>query len=90
MKLHTQEPYHIGVMEVLPHTDLDRSPDNFCYLWDCWFSRQSKVNFIQNPFFQHRCFLLTIQIQGTLSTTKKEPHLAKHSSTCKGENIDVM
>jgi hypothetical protein len=31
-----------------------------------------------------------IQIQGTLSTTKEEPHFAKHSSTYTGENTDVI
>jgi hypothetical protein len=45
---------------------------------------------IQNPFFQHFCFFLTIQIQGMLSTTKEEPHFAKHSSTYTGVNTDVM
>jgi len=90
LKFHIQEPHHLGFMELTPHTDLDSVVGNFCYLWNCLLSGQSKVNFIQNPFFQHCCFLLTIQIQGMLSTTKEEPHFAKHSSAYTGENTDVM
>lgn len=90
LKFHIQEPHHLSFKELTPHTDLDLAIGNFCYLRNCPLSGQSKVNLIQNPFFQHFCFLLTIQIQGMLSTTKEEPHIAKHSSTYTGENTDVM